>query len=431
MKKFNLPPLFILLLLLFWIPVFTQFLVTLLSPINFKYYGANEWLINYSAGFVRRGLGGEFISLLSTITPVPFYTWIKIISVVSFVAYTLIIAHCLRKKNISYFLIFCPVFCYCLFIYPEFSFYRKDSLLMCLAFLSFWSLMQILRRESELYLLSFIICTSLGLLLHEAYFFYVLPVSWLLAFSALRSSHQNKSVLIGLIICSIIFFLCLLAKGNLDMAKVIWSSWNGYFENSYYEQWLFLPPSGSIKAIGGDTLLFIKEHLRLNFVEISGLLGIRNAFLFILMMVLYFYIIVFECLLRNKMCNSDTKKLATILIIQMFSMSPFFIFLSCDYGRLVFYCFSTTIFLYALLEPQEYSLIWNAVPRVIKKMYLTLLSSIFKFYHFLGICNLKSYLSIFTIVSFPMVNRPGAYLVSLKENTIFGSLLQLIKSVIF
>lgn len=166
--------------LVIYIIIFLYFFYKFTSYKSFFYLYVNEWafsetLINYSGGFVRRGVIGEFFSKISGNEYKLYYVSSFIFYLASFVH--LVYFFILKSKNFSYLnrfvLFFSPFGFYYLSSNLNFFFGRKD--LLILNFLIIFSSKKL--RVFKYQILNFLIFGTLLTLAYEMFLFF-LPLFW-------------------------------------------------------------------------------------------------------------------------------------------------------------------------------------------------------------------------------------------------------------
>lgn len=163
---------------------------------SFSYEGLSKMLyhsdffINYEGGFVRRGLDGEFISLLSSLINVNPITLQKFYNLVFFLAFVVGTIFFLYKKKPPFYIMFsCSVLL--LYIMYMGRGLRKDHIILCLFYLLLLIFKSRLFHETWKKIVGINFILVLGILIHEIFFLIAFfPISiylnWLY--------NQNKSL---------------------------------------------------------------------------------------------------------------------------------------------------------------------------------------------------------------------------------------------
>jgi len=161
-------------------------------------YVYTDWLIDYSAGFVRRGLAGELISLLSPLVParivIASLTW-SAFGILTF-AYIRLIGHSLDKLTplLLVGLLFLPSLLP-FYLYDHGAFGRKEVIGFLILLWHLYLLEAPGNRAPTRYVRKIIpmslIALPVHLLMHEAAFFLFVPVHLLISHAIIR---QDGSV---------------------------------------------------------------------------------------------------------------------------------------------------------------------------------------------------------------------------------------------
>jgi hypothetical protein len=209
------------------------------GPIGWNVWVYSEWLINYSGGFVRRGLAGEIIARLADghsaarITTTLVFGLYLILSVLF-----LLLAMIGRSKNSASAIMLSVLIPGGIFAMARDNhfYYGKEilfligleiSCLLQLAIFSEWGR----RLETVLIWIFLAVVFATGLLLplvHEGYVFFGAPAIFILLY-CLTKAYPNKSYLKSLLWAYPVlpvgaFFVTALFKGNASVALTIWNS---------------------------------------------------------------------------------------------------------------------------------------------------------------------------------------------------------------
>ena len=286
-----------------------------------------EWLINYQAGFVRRGFLGEGIYFLSNVIEVSpiFIIWfISITSYFLLVKFTIIEA----KDKVSEVFLLSP----CVFLAPIVGDFliRKDILII----LIFLFNLKILKTPNpNTFFLN--ILNIFGILIHESFAIYALPIQ--LFVYANKIGISKKKIILIKFVPSILFFIgCLIFKGDQDQAMSIHQSWINKsflfpFENLNYEL-----PLGAINAIGWDIQNVLKILLE-SLTEFKGILWMPLIWLVTAIFVGSFFL--------GDYSAKDFKIKSFILSFQFLPFSILCVS-GWDYGRWIFIWILSSVLIY-------------------------------------------------------------------------------------
>jgi len=347
------------------------FLTTLINPFPLN-EAFSEWMVNYEGGFVRRGFAGNIIYKLYVQFNIDPEVLIKIISSLSIILLTYLVYKTLKNNNLPIIYLCLPVIgLSTIYLFPWFSGYRKDPVLLVLCYFAFYFYKQHDKNQSIFSLLASQLCLILGLLLHEAFFFFSIP--FLLFISCfpinkiknLKTAFQTLFSWLPVIIVTILVFT---NKGDKTVSNAIWSSWSEFVNNKFGSQ-TTLQQAMSIDALSWDTLKTIKMHFTYNFLVVSH--GIPSILFLAYTIILIFYFfnnLTFK--FKNLSKAENTYIYFRILILQFIFLSPLFLFLSCDYARLFVYLNISTLFIYnffgdKLIDEQN-------IPKLINKMTISM-----------------------------------------------------------
>lgn len=342
-------------LLVLWLMVGTVGLVQVFKTqsLGQSPWNLGEWLINYSGGFVRRGLPGEVASLLSGVFNISPAIVVWFFSIASYLA-LLFVSWGICKNLIPPVLFLSPV----LFLAPVLTsgLVKKDAfLLLCFA-LTLNQVTEISDFSNPLNkrVLALNLICVVALLTHESFFFFALPTLVLLAgeTSTRRRCISCKSLLAGAARLSPALTtagLTLIFKGTQAQSQKIWQSWS-----SFSDTWLgrdFFPPSppseGAIQAIGWTTA----EGLSLSASILDDFHGIFwDPLIWIITtscVGLFLSCVVFRTLEKSKVHQA--------LIFQFLCITPLFA-LGWDFGRwIVLWSISSSLLICTLTRIEHRS----------------------------------------------------------------------------
>lgn len=269
--------------------------------------------INYEGGFVRRGLLGQLFWYLYTIGIDP----LKAALGLSFVSYGIIACYLIYKfKSNGYELFLLPI-CFLLggFSLYEFTFFRRDFMLLCIFLLTilFWKKMSFGK-----WLLAANILTGIALLCYEPYIFFALPLLCLL-------THVRNKNYMTAIICWVpsvlVFLLCCHFSGNENMYDAVWKAVSHFLKSPGTLEFL--------KMNSKDVMAFHVEHNFLSFyhhipVALISLVGVLSM--------VYYCVNAAYAFGKTKM--QDRRYMLILLTVVLFCQLPMFVCLSTDYSRI-------------------------------------------------------------------------------------------------
>ena len=339
---------------------FVLFLLTLLSRLGiqlFSTYGYESWpiteyLINYHGGFVRRGLLGEILFFFTKNFNLNIEWTIKIFSLVCLVAVCTFFVRAFLKKGYSLYIL--PL---CFFLGThilEGCFWTKRDHLVFLFFIAaLWALNKIEKSIIKFLIINILII--IAILIHEASAFFILPILFLLVFNEYRNKTFLQSITLSFVIllpsiCA--FLLTLYYHGDMKTAQTIWDSWVAVANLNPAKLSNF--SHGAISSIGWTSKWTFKMHFVINFFNQS--MRVMAMFFWSMIIPVVYYIVTNALLVFRKnesiFTNKDKTVLSSILVFQLLCLLPFFLILSCDLGRVIFY-WTASSFAIFLLTPKE------------------------------------------------------------------------------
>ena len=235
--------------------------VTILAHIQGGYslasWQLSEWLINYAGGFVRRGLPGEGIALLSKLTNTSPYWWALAVSLGSLIALMGIVIRKAKSRFYIY-IILSPVLLGGAVLGN--SWFRKDFMgLLCL--IACLKVLFDMTRYSDILRMILVNSVCIVMLLcHEAYGFYALALLIMIN-AASVARRQGRALDWMAMATSLIqfgpsiacFLLALVCKGDQTVARKIHQSWSDHIFPFVAKCVNPDKPTAAIEAIGWST----------------------------------------------------------------------------------------------------------------------------------------------------------------------------------
>lgn len=314
--------------------------ITSLTTGYYNDFTYTELLINLEGGFVRRGLIGQLILYIVQATGWNPFTIIEVFCISIYVSVLTFFLVAFSRRNLNWWILLSPfAFGLCK------SIIRKDFL--CYAIL-ICTIYQLRRAEIKpIRMIGVTLLSILGLFVHEAYFFWGIPVTLFIIWKSTGSKALTTASTLSLLAT---FILLSINNGDNETADMIFRSWLPYVNNADFTR----TPDNAIGAIGWETMSTFKFHLRENFC--NGFLGWSGLYYRPLFALLSYYLIM-NCLYilrRNKgsFDEDDRTIFSTIYIFALVCLLPMFILLSCDYGRLYQCALITSLATFSVL-PRE------------------------------------------------------------------------------
>ncbi len=320
---------------------------------NYNYWGISEYLINYQAGFVRRGLLGEILFFFAKNFHINVVWTIEAISFITFaILLVFFIKSFIKKGYTLYVLPLC--FSLGMLVYSG-VWLRKDSLmfLFFIAVLWIWHSRKSIPIAVKLLLIN--ILSVFIILTHEVFAIFTLPILFLILFSYFRKHNTYRAVFMAcgsLLPCIIVFTVAALAHGNQNMAQAIWDSWQ-----MIANQPTPIEIGNSIVALGWTPEYAFKFHSTTNFLA-EDIQVISVVFWCMAFPVVYYIVTsMFSVFKRQNTVFTEQHKVifSTLFMFQLLVLLPLFTVLSIDYGRIFCYATTTTFvtFLFVPLDALE------------------------------------------------------------------------------
>lgn len=305
-------------------------------------YGYTELLINFSGGFIRRGLVGDLIYLLTDLTGIsPVY----IIQGICLLALAFVIIYFCRRfyhLNLNWWIIASPLLCGTLA-----ACIRKDWILYALLIGIFTLLKDANPPKGRIF--GAILLSVFGLFIHEAFIFWGLPIVVLLL---LVKKETRWWGIIGAFILIGVFGMMSIFKGTENQAIAIINSWKEMPGCDLIEYRKY----NSIGALGWDLHKTISDNLYLNFSNkypIWFVIPIRLIVMLLSYYMLSNFIFTFKKDNNNSPLSEKTS-FSALLIFSFVCMVPMFTVLSCDWERLYQYVAISTFGTYITLSRESF-----------------------------------------------------------------------------
>lgn len=287
-----------------------------------------EFLINYEAGFIRRGLIGQLLFIFKDSLNV--YWTILGVSLFSFLGLIVLVVNIFRRHQMSLWLLGLPFLLGGMIILDFWV--RKDSLLLLMLYI----LIRYISDNRFKNILISVLILIVTILIHEAIIFVFFP--FFLLHLYFLDNRSRRQYLIFLPVLVVLYFV-VTSHGDNSMAAIIWNSWIGEFNISLVSESSTLI-HGSIGALAWtfkDGLGYIQR-------EFSNFDGQIYSPLFWILILGSVYAI----LVNTLFSQSDYRKkiiFSNVLLIQLLGIIPLFI-IGWDYGRWIFYWTISSILLF-------------------------------------------------------------------------------------
>lgn len=313
----------------------------------YTYYYIPEFMINYQGGFVRRGILGEILYQFFLIHPYPFHTVLIYSEAVVLLIFLIV------SSFVFYKLKYIPIMPFAILV-GGMKFYRRDFLMILIAFLVFYSIIKYLKNNKLKFLIYSIVASCFAILIYEPSFFFIMPISMLIFYQNndkdKKSFNRIKKTIISFVLPFLTMFLVCVAKGNFTQANAIWQSWVPLFDYLKIEQ-PEIPEAIDFLAWSENIVEIGKHHLSCNY-------GIGNGcsmgFNYILVLgSLFFFLGMYILTITTPQkisSNKISKQLSSVYLFQFLCLLPMFSILSCDFGRTILYVIFTSYYLDYLIK---------------------------------------------------------------------------------
>ena len=284
-------------------------------------YAIADWLINYSDGFVRRGLIGEFLLLAAHAIHVP-PPWVVVALQISiytgFLAGVYRLANPLRRDPLWYAMIFSPA-ALAFMIISAFNGVRKEML----APVALTAVIFLIRRRPHAVTLSLVITALFAVMVlsHEApdcclpYFFAAV------ALATRNLKYAAKVMAVPLAAAVLLFGLARLYPGDQSVAIAICHSIGGHWYGDVDFRNLC---SGALVFLGWTIPMVRQQELEnLHYWPLYAVLAVLS---------LAPYIVALIVLYRRDGLHFEVKVISAIAVLSAIASIPLFWF-SIDWGR--------------------------------------------------------------------------------------------------
>jgi len=112
---------------------------------------------------------------------------------------------------------------------------------------------------------------------------------------------------------------------------------------------------GMLSAIAWTSEYAFKMHFKSNFLSVN--MQVFSAFFWCMTLPVVYYITTNALLVfrknENVFTNNDKTILSSVLVFQLLCLSPFFLILSCDVGRIIFYWIASSFVMFLLIPKDK------------------------------------------------------------------------------
>ncbi len=243
----------------------------LLSPSFDTFVFNSDYFINYTSGFIKRGLDGQLIYAITAYTGFSPINILRVLYFIFFVSLSGIVINILYRSKISLFYIFSPFLFLFPFVYFQLYHISKDVEVLLIAYI----VLYLFINGKSKWLLNIVL--SLGILAHESIFIFLFfPLLLIQLFYIGKGSVVQKLLNFGIsLMPSLIIFLLMFLKFNglSNNIQIIYDSWkpySSYLQDVRFNSGLF---DGRPRLISG----IIKEYY--NMIGLGLLIGMNFLFI--------------------------------------------------------------------------------------------------------------------------------------------------------
>lgn len=295
----------------------------------------SDWLIDYSGGFVRRGAGGWLVGRLSL--------WFGLDSptgvIAALCACALLVVWGVmllrfRGRGWSWWLLCSPLVCG---LMPYAT--RKDGLLFVLLAAALWLLCR--RSRRALCVGSAMLLTAAAMLLHEAYFFWGVPLVLLTACGTRPGRRWPVAVCAAAF--TVLFALLCLLSGDADTVRAIVNGWQSAFPAAGVE----FVTDNNLGALGWPLHDTLRYHFHSNFQPgwPRWLLTLASAYYLVTQ-----FLRVFS---PNAYGRPEAVRQGAVMLLLYLTLVPMLTLLSCDMARVFQYACLGSLMLTATVPSER------------------------------------------------------------------------------
>lgn len=339
--------------ILFLIALFLKLIVEIFQTYSYESWEGSEWLINYQGGYVRRGLIGEILFFFAKYFNINIAWALKIFALICLFSVAVFFVRSFLKQGYSLYILPLSFFMGTHIINSMF-WQKRDHLMFLFLIATFWAFTKINKGYVKILIVNVLLIIAFQV--HEVLAFFSLPILYLLFFNEYRNKGIFQSIALSFIFLLpgiFSFLLTLRYHGDLEIAQAIWDSWVAVSNMEAAE--LTEYSHSAVSALGWTSEWAFKYHFESNFLSTDMRI---SSFVFWSMTFLLVYYIVTNALLvfrkkENIFTNHDKNILSSVLIFQLICLTPVFLVLSCDLGRVIFYWVASSFVIFLLIPKSK------------------------------------------------------------------------------
>lgn len=294
------------------------------------------WLVDYSQGYVRRGLCGEILRRCCQVTGADPHILIVALCLLTTAAATVLAFWAVRRRGLCWWPIMLSV---CLGGLVSLN---KDGLVLILCMACYW----VLGRIKGVWM-RYAVLNALAIVLvnvHEIGFFLTFPVAFFFALGDDEIGLSWWMRPVALTPMAVAFGFAAHFKGDVAIAQGIAAHWQAYLS----PWWEHVPLSGVWWAVGSSAVDLAKCMVG----EMSqSTLGVPNAVLFVGEFLMAFVVATRMLVLGREESARMLLFLVLAILAPLLIVFPFF----CDYSRLFGFWTMSAMMSFALVPPEKYA----------------------------------------------------------------------------
>ncbi|MFV0215744.1 hypothetical protein OBJ92_01635 [Empedobacter falsenii] len=304
------------------------------TPFTYSYTEQSNF-VNYSQGFIRRGLFGELTKTVAKLNLDPFI-FIQVFSLTIFIMVILFFYKTFKKNNYSLNFLFLPFTISYAFLSG--FVYFKDYFQIFLIFIIADLLKKKFKKNIIKYLIINII-SIIGILIHEIFFFISIPFIFIFL---VNQNYQPKKLIItalksfGIVLPSFFaLIMTIINHGNPEMAKGIYLDTLNYIPKYAFDYGVEV--TGAINSLGHDS------SFKLSYM-FKGLIwnGFSRGVAYLFFTITLLYITLYFNNLKQNSKKSFTPNLFFIFCFQLLAMLPIFV-IAIDWSRFISLCLLSSL----------------------------------------------------------------------------------------
>lgn len=305
-----------------------------------------DHLFNFGGGFIRRGLGGEIIFFVQDYLHIPPLIFINLLSGLSYIALSYILIRLFLKRGYALNVLILSFALGGVLVY-NFSLFRRDFLEVLL-----FGLIVILYKRMALkpWIAVGNLTMIFGILLHEATFFFSIPLLILITNLKLNSIIKSTAWWMPSIIA---FLICCVFKGSPESLPALLDRAAAHAPEAFEDG----NTPYLLGFIGNKASEAFRIHIMMNFVFPVRIFSLPIPSLvfavFYYLYIPYLTIAMIMGFTKRKTGQGAMSNLLKVIVIQFVCLLPMWIVLSCDYGRVSFYWITSSLLVWLSLKDNE------------------------------------------------------------------------------